>query len=341
MRASVGIDLYTGNGLRLEDARATAVEAQRAGFGGLWTLEAHTEPFLPLAIAAEHSNTLRLGTAVAVALARNPMVVAHLAHELQRFSRGRLDLGLGSQVSAHIERRYGEEFEHPAARIREFVLALRAIWACWNDGAPLDFTGRFYRHTLMTPVFNPGPSGFASPRVLLSAVGPRMTEVACEVADGLVAHPLTSVKYAREVIAPRISSRQDDGFEVVCPVLVVTGETAAELDVARRAVRKQIAFYASTPAYRSVLELHGQEGIADALRALSRRGEWDAMTGLVTDELMQVFSVESPIDALAAALHERFDAVLDRVLLYAPYPVEDELWTRALGPRSRTARDRP
>jgi probable F420-dependent oxidoreductase len=325
MRATAGIDLYTGGGLRLEDARATAVQAERAGFGGLWTLEAHTEPFMPLAIAAEHTETLRLGTAVAVALARNPMVVAHLAHELQRFSGGRLDLGLGSQVSAHILRRYGEEFEHPAARMREFVLALRAIWACWNDGVPLDFTGRFYRHTLMTPTFNPGPSGFAPPRVLLAAVGPRMTEVACEVADGLVAHPLTSVKYAREVLAPRLVGAEH-GFELVCPVLVVTGTTRAELETARAAVRKQIAFYASTPAYRAVLELHGHEAIADSLRALSRQGEWDAMTDLVDDDLMDAFSVESPIDSLTARLHERFDGVFDRVMIYAPYPVGDGAW---------------
>jgi probable F420-dependent oxidoreductase len=320
------IDLYAGNGLRLEDARAAAVEAERAGFGGLWTLEAHTEPFLPLALAAEHTENLRLGTAVAVALARNPMVVAHLAQELQRFSHGRLDLGLGPQVSAHIMKRYGEEFEHPAARMREFVLALRAIWACWNDGESLDFTGRFYRHTLMTPAFDPGPSGYGAPRVLLAAVGPLMTQVACEVADGLVAHPLTSVKYAREVIAPRIANRKSAVFDVVCPVLVVTGATTAELDHARDAVRKQIAFYASTPAYRSVLELHGHEAVADSLRSLSRQGEWDRMAGLITDDLMDVFSVESPIDSLAAALHARFDGLLDRILVYAPYAVDEHLW---------------
>ena len=325
-RAVASIDLYTGNGLRLKDARSTAVEAQRAGFGGLWTLEAHTEPFLPLAIAAEHTDRLRLGTAVAVALARNPMVVAHLAHELQRFSGGRLDLGLGPQVSAHILRRFGEEFEHPAARMREFVLALRAIWQCWNDDVALDFTGRFYRHTLMTPAFNPGPSGYAQPRVLLAAVGPLMTQVACEVADGLVAHPLTSVLYANEVITPRVAGRANTPFDVVCPVLVVTGETTSELDAARLAVRKQIAFYASTPAYRPVLELHGHERVADSLRALSRQGEWDEMSALVTDDLMHAFSVEAPVDGLAAALHDRFDGVLDRILVYAPYAVRNELW---------------
>jgi probable F420-dependent oxidoreductase len=328
---TVQMDLYTGDGLRLEDAVAVATRAEAAGFGTLWTLEAHTEPFMPLVLAAEHTSRLRLGTAVAVALARNPMVVAHLAHELHRYSGGRLELGLGSQVGAHITRRYGAAFDHPAARMAEFVSALRAIWACWNDGVPLNFEGRFYRHTLMTPAFNPGPSPAGEPRVLLAAVGPRMTDVACELADGLVAHPLSSPRSLTRMVTPRTAVAARPGFELICPVLVVTGRTDAETDAARESVRRQIAFYASTPAYRGVLDLYGEGDRADRLRALSRDGQWDLMTELVSDELLVEFSVESPVGSLPAAVRARYDGVIDRALLYAPYPVPEGLWAEMRG----------
>jgi probable F420-dependent oxidoreductase len=335
------VDLYAGHGLRLDEAVPLALAAEAAGFGGLWTLEAHTEPFLPLVLAAEHTTRIELGTAVAVALARNPMVVAHLAHELNRYAGGRFSLGLGPQVGAHITRRFGAPFDHPAERMTEFVLALRAIWRCWNQGEPLDFRGRFYRHDLMTPAFDPGPSGVSAsgarpsgaglsgssePRVLLAAVGPRMTAAACAVADGLIAHPLTSRRVAEEQLRPRIAAAVRPGFELSCPVLVITGRTDQELDQARSAVRRQIAFYASTPAYRGVLELYGAGELSDRLREMSRAGEWDTMTALIPGELLREFSVEAPAGALAAALHERFDGVLDRILVYAPYPVPADRW---------------
>lgn len=326
--AVLPIDLYAGQGLRLDQAAAAASLAETGGFGGLWTLEAATEPFLPLALAAEHTSRIRLGTAVAVALARNPMVVAHLAHELNRFSGGRLHLGLGTQVGAHIVARFGERFDHPADRMAEFLQALRAIWACWNDEAALDFRGRFYRHTLMTPMFHPGPSPVGAPRTLISAVGPRMTRVAAEHADGLVAHPLTSARYLREVTRPALAETPP-GFELVCPVLVITGADETGVRAARRAVRKQVAFYASTPAYRAVLELHGRGPLADRLAALSRQGEWDAMSTVIDDELLAEFSVEAPVDRLAAALRDRYRGLLDRVLVYAPYQVPQDVWASA------------
>ncbi len=335
--AVLPIDLYAGQGLHLDQAAAAGRLAESAGFGGLWTLEAATEPFLPLVLAAEHTSRIRLGTAVAVALARNPMVVAHLAHELNRFSGGRLHLGLGTQVGAHIVSRFGEQFDHPADRMAEFLQALRAIWACWNEDAPLDFRGRFYRHTLMTPMFHPGPSAVGAPRVLISAVGPRMTRVAAEHADGLVAHPLTSARYLREVTRPALADTPP-GFELVCPVLVITGVDEHGMRAARQAVRKQLAFYASTPAYRAVLDLHGRGTVADRLAELSRHGEWDAMATVIDDELMAEFAVEAPLDRLAAALRERFTGLLDRVLVYAPYRVPEDDWLSAdLVPRSRSA----
>jgi alkanesulfonate monooxygenase SsuD/methylene tetrahydromethanopterin reductase-like flavin-dependent oxidoreductase (luciferase family) len=345
------VDLYAGHGLRLDEAVPLATATESAGFGGLWTLEAHTEPFLPLVLAAEHTSRIELGTAVVVALARNPMIVAHLAHELNRYAGGRFSLGLGPQVGAHITRRFGAPFDHPAERMTEFVLALRAIWRCWNQGEPLDFRGRYYRHDLMTPAFDPGPSGVglsgagpseagpseaglseagpssnSEPRVLLAAVGPRMTAAACAVADGLIAHPLTSRRVAQEQLRPRIAAAVRPGFELSCPVLVITGRTDQELDQARAAVRRQIAFYASTPAYRSVLELYGAGELSDRLREMSRAGQWDAMTALIPDDLLREFSVEAPAGALAAALHARFDGVLDRILVYAPYPVAADRW---------------
>jgi probable F420-dependent oxidoreductase len=329
MRTVAAVDLYTGTGLRLEDARDVAVAAERSGFGGLWTLEAHTEPFLPLALAAEHTSSLSLGTAVAVALARNPMIVAHLAHELNRYARGRLQLGLGTQVGAHVTRRFGQPFDHPAARMREFVLALRAIWACWNDGAELDFRGEFYQHTLMTPAFNPGPSGYGPPRVLLAAVGPALCRVAAEVADGLIAHPLSSPRVLRDVIAPRLAAAAPD-FELCCPVLVITGPDEMALAAAREAVRRQVAFYASTPAYRDVLALYDRGDVADRLRSLSREGAWDAMAALVDDELLAEFSVEAPPSSLLPELHRRYDGLVDRVLLYQPYPSPLDLWPEVM-----------
>jgi probable F420-dependent oxidoreductase len=323
------LDLYASPGLWLDEAVAVATAAESAGFGGLWTLEAHTEPFLPLALAAEHTSRIELGTAVALALVRNPMIVAHQSHELNRYAGGRFNLGLGPQVGAHITRRFGAPFDHPAERMTEFVEALRAIWRCWNDGEPLNFHSRYYRHDLMTPAFDPGPSGVGEPRVLLAAVGPRMTAAACAVADGLIAHPLTSRRVAQEQLRPRIAGAVRPGFELSCPVLVITGRSEADLDEARTAVRRQIAFYASTPAYRSVLELYGSGDLADRLRAMSRAGEWDAMTGLIPDDLLREFSVEALAGSLAGALHERFDGVLDRIMIYPPYPVPGDLWAEA------------
>lgn len=326
------IDLYTGQGLLLADAARTAKTAEAAGFAGLWSLEAHTEPFLPLALAAEHTTQLELRTAVAVALARNPVVVAHLAHELSRYSGGRFQLGLGSQVKPHITRRYGEQWTDPVGRMREFVLALQAIWACWNDGQKLDFRRKYYTHTLMTPAFNPGSSPFGPPPVLLAAVGPKMVRLAAELTQGVIAHPLSSRRVLTEELLPMVrttrpdSGDTDDDFEVSCPVLIVTGANDHETEVAREAVRKQLAFYASTPAYRSVFELYGEGDRADRLRELSVQGRWDEMTELVTDELLREFSVEARPAQLRVALRERFTGVLDRASLYAPYPVADQIW---------------
>jgi probable F420-dependent oxidoreductase len=317
------IDLYPGFGLRLDDAADIARAARDEGYGGLWALEAAREPFSPLALAASAAPELELRTAVAVAFARNPMITAQLAHELARLTRGRFVLGLGIQVRAHIERRFGEAWAEPVARMAEYVDALRAIWTAWNKGGPLSFEGRFHRHTLMTPMFDPGPSGVGLPAVHLAAVGPAMVTMAAEKADGLVLHPLSSVRTVAERVLPLVSERRARGnFELTCPVLVATGHTDQEIDRERAAVRKQLAFYASTPAYRWVLEMYDEGDRADRLRELARAGGWEEMTTLVTDELLDEFAVTAHHHDLADALTGRWADVLDRVGVYRPVPAD-------------------
>ncbi|WP_426245901.1 TIGR03617 family F420-dependent LLM class oxidoreductase [Nocardioides sp. LHG3406-4] len=321
------VDLYPGTGLRLADAAGYARLTESAGLGGLWALEAAYEPFSPLAIAAQASTRVELRTAIAVAFARSPMLTAQLAHELVRASAGRFTLGLGSQVRAHIVRRFSQEWSEPVERMAEYVEALRAIWACWNDDEPLDFQGRFYQHTLMTPMFDPGPSGHPMPPIHLAAVGPAMIAMAAERADGVVLHPLSSVRTITDRVLPLVAERRAAAdFEVTCPVLVVTGGTDEELDRARAAVRKQLAFYASTPAYRWVFELYDEGDRADRLRELSRAGQWNEMTDLITDELLSEFAVEARCADLVGDLRARHSGHLDRAGLYAPYELAPERW---------------
>jgi probable F420-dependent oxidoreductase len=305
-------------------------EAEAAGLDGVWTTETSHDPFLPLLLAADRSPGLTLGTGVAVAFARNPMTVAATAGDLQSLSSGRFILGLGSQVKPHIERRFSMPWSEPAARMREFVLALRAIWASWQDGTKLRFHGEFYRHTLMTPLFSPGPNPWGPPPVLLAAVGPRMTTVAAEVADGLIVHSCTTERYLREVTWPLIeaglkqSDRRRDQFTVSYPGLIATAGTEAELAAAIAAVRGQVAFYASTPAYRSVLDLHGWGGLHDELHRLSVRGEWTSMTALIDDEVLRTFAVVGAPAEAGQELRRRYGDLIDRYTIYAPYPLGEQ-----------------
>jgi len=285
----------------------------------VWAAETVNDPFLSLAIAAEHSERVALGTAIAVAFARNPMSMAYTVNQLQEYSRGRVILGLGSQVRSHIERRFGAAWSHPAGRMREFVLALRAIWASWNDGTRLAFEGEFYTHTLMTPVFAPHPHGFGTPRVFLAAVGPRMTEVAGEVADGVITHGISSARYVREVTLPALeaglekSGRSRSDVELTCPGFIAVAETDEQLEKARSAMRRHVSYYASTPAYRPVLELHGWGDLQRALYDRSKRGDWDAMSGLVDDDMLDTLAIVSTPDRLAGEVQERYGGIADRI----------------------------
>ena len=299
-------------------AAARALEAE--GFDALVTAEIDSDPFLPLVLAAEHTERIQLMTSIAVAFARNPMTVAQIGNDLQAFSKGRFVLGLGSQIKPHVTKRFGMPWSAPAARMREFVLAKRAIWRCWYEGEPLAFRGDHYTHTLMTPTFVPKNNPYGPPRVVLAAVGPKMTEVVGEVADGMLVHAFTTERYLREVTLPALerglarSGRARRDVELCYPAFVVTGRDEREWQALRSAVAAQIGFYGSTPAYRGVLDVHGWGELQGELNRLSKRGEWQAMGELIRDDVLEAFAIVAEPDRVAAALKQRFGGVVDRVL---------------------------
>jgi probable F420-dependent oxidoreductase len=319
----------------IDDVPATARDLEARGYAGVWASEADHDPFLPLLSAAQATSRLQVGTAIAVAFARSPMTLAMTAHDLQRYSRGRFLLGLGSQIRPHIEKRFSMEWTAPVARMREYVAALRAIWDAWQQGTRLRFEGEHYRHTLMTPMFSPAAHEWGAPPVYLAAVGPVMTRLAGEVADGLLVHGFTTERYLRERTLPAlgeglaIAGRARSEVTVSLPGFVVSGATGAERAAAAAAVKATLAFYGSTPAYRRVLELHGWSALADELHSLSvsrREDKWTAMRDLVDDDVLSAFAVVAEPDQVAARVRERFDGLVDRFSVYASYPAAPDLW---------------
>jgi probable F420-dependent oxidoreductase len=323
-------------GTSTADIARVARELEDVGYDGGLTAETSHDPFFPLLIAAEHTERLELGTGIAVAFSRNPMTLANLGYDLQAFSGGRFRLGLGSQIKAHIEKRFSMPWSQPAARMREMILAIRAIWATWNEGEPLDFRGEFYRHTLMTPFFNPGPNPHGNPKIILAAVGEKMTEVAGEVADGIILHGFTTERYVREVTLPALergfakSGKTRADFEISGPLFVVTGTSDEDYDTAREGTKQQIAFYGSTPAYRGVLELHGWGDLQSELNRLSKQGQWVEMGELITDEILETFAVVAAPEDIPKALLARFGDVVDRLSFYAPYQTDPDRWRSVL-----------
>ena len=303
------------------DPRPAAAEAEQAGYAGAWTSEVKHDPFIAVALAVSVTERVELGTAIALAFARSPMTTAVQANDLQMLSQGRLLLGLGSQIRAHITRRFSMPWSHPAPRMREYILAMRAIWDCWQHGTKLDFRGDFYSHTLMTPFFNPGPNPYGAPRVLLAGVGEAMTRVAGQAADGFLCHGFTTERYLREVTLPALGQTRA-GFEVSGSPLVVTGRTEEEMSQARRGVREQIAFYGSTPAYRPVLERHGWGELSGELHALSLQGQWQQMGTLIDDQVLDAFAVTAEPGRVAAELLRRYGDIMTRMTLYTPYAID-------------------
>ena len=313
-----------------------AREAEARGFDGWFTGETAHEPLLACGAAGAATDRIEIGTAIAVAFPRSPMHVAYAAHDLQDLTGGRFVLGLGSQVKAHVEKRFSTPWSRPAARMREYVLALRAIWDAWATGERLRFRGEFYNHSLMTPFFTPQDHGHGPPKVWLAAVGREMTAVAGEVADGLLCHGFTTDRYLDEVSLPSLTEgaaragRTRAGLEVSLPVFVVTGRDDAEIAEVEAMVRGQIAFYGSTPAYRAVLELHGWRGLHEQLHAASLRGDWAEMPAMIDDEVLHAFAVVCPPDEVGARIRARYAGRVDRVSLYTSFAFEDELWRRLL-----------
>lgn len=335
------IHLDTGLGTHFGDLSQVphlAHEAEALGFNALWSPETKHDPFLPLVLAAEHTTTIRLGTAVAIAFPRSPMVLANLGWDLAKFSGGRFILGLGTQVKGHNERRFSVPWVPPGPRLRDMVLAIRAIWNAWQNGTRLDFRSPHYTHTLMTPFFNPGPIAHPDVPIFLGGVNPYMCRLAGEVADGLLMHSLNSVTYIRQVVLPALeeglqkSSRERRAFTLRGTVFPILGDTEEELALARAAVRQRIAFYASTRTYKVVLEAHGWGDLTDHLHGMAARGEWEAMGREITEEMLDAFCVTSTPEQLGSALHTRFDGLVDRLFLNLTYePAAKKIdWRRVI-----------
>jgi probable F420-dependent oxidoreductase len=316
----------------LDKAGRAAAQQEARGYDGIWVPETSHDPFLPLILAAEHTERLDLATGIVVAFARNPMTLAQVSWDLQAASQGRFILGLGSQIKPHITRRFSMPWSSPAARMREMILAIRAIWESWNQGTKLDFRGDFYSHTLMTPFFDPGPNPHGDARIFLAGVGELMTQVAGEVADGFLCHGFTTRQYVDEVTLPNLAKgrakagKAMDGFQLAGPMFVVTGRDDADMAEAAKGVKGQIAFYGSTPAYRPVLELHGWGDLQEELNRLSKEGRWAEMGDLIDDDMLATFAVVAPIDRVAGALRDRWGDVLDRLSFYAPYDTDRAQW---------------
>ena len=324
-------DTSIGFGADLTDAPALARAAEAIGFDALWSSETQHDPFLPLALVAEHTQRIRFGTAVAIAFARSPVVLAHTAWDLAGQSGGRFILGLGTQVKPHIERRFGMPWSgKPVAQLREFVLALRAMWDCWQNGTRMNFRGEHYKITLMTPFFSPAPIRHPAIPIYIAGVGAPLSRVAGEVADGFVVHPLNTARYLAEVVRPAIEEGARRAGRSARDV-VVSGSAFVALDEAEReAARAQVSFYASTPSYRPVLDLHGWADIGEQLSALAARGRWDEMPALIGDEVLDAFCISATWADVADRVKARYAGLVDRIMFYRPFTpgVEDEHWRR-------------
>lgn len=307
------------------DIRDFAQWAEEIGYDGLWSIEAAHEPFMPLAIASTVTQRVSLGTAIAVAFPRNPTVLAHTCWDLQANSNGRLILGLGTQVKGHNERRFGVPFVSPVKKLREMILAMRAVWDCWQNGTPLRFEGEFYRLTMMTPFFSPSKIEHPKIPIYVAGVNRLIAEMVGEVCDGFHVHPLNSPRFLRESLIPSIEAgarragRSRTDITLSTQALVATGDSSQAIAEQREDIRRQIGFYASTRTYAPVLETHGWAEVSGKLNAKAAAGDWEGMAKEVTDEMLDEFCISGPVDEIGKKLGERYDGLLDRVSLYFPY----------------------
>jgi probable F420-dependent oxidoreductase len=310
--------------------------AEIVGFDGAWTTETAHDPFLPLAAAAGATTSLGLGTAVAVAFPRSPVHLAMAADDLHRATGGRFVLGIGSQVRAHVERRFGAAFERPVDRMRELVGAIRAVWVCWQEGGRLDVDGNFYRLNLMPPMFSPGPNPHGRPPIFISAVGSRMARLAGEVADGVFVHGFSTAGYLRSVTIPAVeqglalAGRSRGDVEICRPVFVVTGRNEAEMRANGHRVRERLGFYGSTPAYAPVLEHEGWQDLGRELGQLVKAGRWNELGDPITDEILGQLAIVAPLDEVGRAIADRFVGVVDRLSFNVPYVDDPVTWAPVL-----------
>lgn len=316
-----------------DEIAATAGKLERMGYDGILSFEGQHDPFLPLSLAATGTERAELITGIAIAFARNPMVVAYMANDLQLISKGRFTLGLGSQIRPHIEKRFSETWSKPNARMREFIQAVRAIWRCWGEGEKLQFRGEFYTHTLMAPFFNPGPNPHGTPKIALAGFGPGMIRVAGEVADSWLVHPLHSPSYVREVAFRALdegaakAGRKRSDLEVSAQVITMVGTNDEEIERARNGARMQISFYGSTPAYKVMLDHHGWGDLQPELNRMTKEGRWAEMPGLIPDEMVDTIGVCGSPSEVGEKLRARNDfAQRTTMILYNeadPDAVED------------------
>jgi probable F420-dependent oxidoreductase len=315
---------------------ALARFADDAGFDGLWTFETAHEPFLPLVLAAEHSRRLSLGTSIAVAFARSPAILASIAWDLARFSKGRFILGLGTQVKGHNERRFGVKWERPVEKIREVILAVRAFWECWQNRSRLNFQGEFFRLTLMTPFFSPAPHDYHHIPIFVAGVNRRMCQLGGELCEGFHVHPLHTVRYLSEVVLPNVQhglalgKRERQAIELSSSIFVIPNDDPKQRAVYEADVRRQISFYASTPPYRPVFDLEGWGDIADQLKTMAARGRWNEMPSLITEDMLGRLALRGTWAELPEKVARKYDGLLDRVSYYFPVvPGENEERWRA------------
>ncbi len=316
------VDFYLAPTAPLAAVPAAATRAARLGFNGFFTAETTHDPFLPLVLANRAVPDLDLGTAIAVAFPRSPTITAHMSWDLAALSGGKFILGLGTQVKGHIVRRFAGEWLPPGPRMRDYLLALRALFRVWQEGGALSHDGEFYKLSLMTPFFNPGPIEHPDVPLAIAGVGPYMSRLAGELCQGFHVHPFHTVRYLDEVVLPNIakgaatSGRDLSDVQRITTVFVVTGRNQSEMEQAMGPVKSQIAFYASTPNYAGILELHGWD-FGEALGAMSRRGQWAEMARLISDEVVQEVAVVAPLDQLGAAISARYGDRVQRVGYYA------------------------
>jgi probable F420-dependent oxidoreductase len=324
------LDASIGFATDLRDVGPLARTAEAIGFDAIWTSETQHDPFLPLTHVAAQTARLKFGTAVAIAFARSPVIVAHTAWDLAKQSNGRFVLGLGTQVKAHIERRFGMTWTAPVPRLREYVQAIRAVWKAWQTGEKLNFRGEEYQLTLMTPFFSPGPIDHPNVPIFIAGVGMPLCKLAGEVADGFHVHPYHTRQYLCDVVLPAIEAgaRKADRDRKSIEVATMAFVALNEQEIA--AQRQQVAFYASTPSYRPVLDRHSWGKVGEELGSLAARGRWAEMPRLITDEMLETFVIIGDWHDIGEKLHAKYDGLLDRVGLYRPvvHGVEEEQWSQ-------------